>query len=376
MLKKLFLAIVLLSLVIGGIVFTKLGQFEVMGEAAANMEMPPETVTASTVNEDQWEQVVRATGSIVAVQGVTVSSEIAGRVTRISFESGTAVEAGDVLLQLDTSTEEAQLASAEAAAALARTELARVRKLIDRKLTSADAVDQAEAQVKETVAQVGVIRASIGKKTVRAPFAGRLGLRQVNLGEILREGTPIVSLQTLDPVYADFSVPQRELARLESGMQVRVHSDIAAGEVFHGEITAINPEVDPITRNVRVRALVSNPGGRLRTGMFASVEVVLPQSREVLAVPATSVLYAPFGDSVFVVEEQADEESAKVEKVLRQQFVRLGQERGDYIEITQGLEPGETVVSSGVFKLRSGTRVVIDNTLAPEASLDPQPSES
>jgi len=367
---------VLLSLVIGGIVFTKLGQFEVMGEAAANMEMPPETVTASTVNEDQWEQVVRATGSIVAVQGVTVSSEIAGRVTRISFESGTAVEAGDVLLQLDTSTEEAQLASAEAAAALARTELARVRKLIDRKLTSADAVDQAEAQVKETVAQVGVIRASIGKKTVRAPFAGRLGLRQVNLGEILREGTPIVSLQTLDPVYADFSVPQRELARLESGMQVRVHSDIAAGEVFHGEITAINPEVDPITRNVRVRALVSNPGGRLRTGMFASVEVVLPQSRAVLAVPATSVLYAPFGDSVFVVEEQADEESGKVEKVLRQQFVRLGQERGDYIEITQGLEPGETVVSSGVFKLRSGTRVVIDNTLAPEASLDPQPSES
>jgi len=376
MLKKLFLAVVLLSLVIGGIVFTKLGQFEVMGEAAANMEMPPETVTASTVNEDQWEQVVRATGSIVAVQGVTVSSEIAGRVTRISFESGTAVEAGDVLLQLDTSTEEAQLASAEAAAALARTELARVRKLIDRKLTSADAVDQAEAQVKETVAQVGVIRASIGKKTVRAPFAGRLGLRQVNLGEILREGTPIVSLQTLDPVYADFSVPQRELARLESGMQVRVHSDIAAGEVFHGEITAINPEVDPITRNVRVRALVSNPGGRLRTGMFASVEVVLPQSRAVLAVPATSVLYAPFGDSVFVVEEQADEESGKVEKVLRQQFVRLGQERGDYIEITQGLEPGETVVSSGVFKLRSGTRVVIDNTLAPEASLDPQPSES
>jgi membrane fusion protein (multidrug efflux system) len=376
MLKKLFLAVVLLSLVIGGIVYTKLGQFEVMGEAAANMQMPPETVTASTVNEDQWEQVVRATGSIVAVQGVTVSSEIAGRVTRISFESGTAVEAGDVLLQLDTSTEEAQLASAEAAAALARTELARVRKLIDRKLTSADAVDQAEALVKETVAQVGVIRASIGKKTVRAPFAGRLGLRQVNLGEILREGTPIVSLQTLDPVYADFSVPQRELARLESGMQVRVHSDIAAGEVFHGEIIAINPEVDPITRNVRVRALVSNPGGQLRTGMFASVEVVLPQSRAVLAVPATSVLYAPFGDSVFVVEEQADEESGKVEKVLRQQFVRLGQERGDYIEITQGLEPGETVVSSGVFKLRSGTRVVIDNTLAPEASLDPRPSES
>ncbi len=376
MLKRLFLAVVLLALVIGSLVYTKLGQFTAMGEAAANMEVPPETITATAVNEDQWEQVVQATGSVLAVQGVTVSAEIAGRVTRIAFESGATVEAGDVLVQLDTSTEDAQLASAQAAAALAETELARIRKLIKRNLTSADAVDQAEAQVKETLAQVGVIRAAIAKKTVRAPFAGRLGLRQVNLGEVLREGTPIVGLQTLDPVYVDFSVPQRELARLQSGMQVRVASDIADGEVFQGQITAINPEVDSITRNVRVRSRVSNPSGQLRTGMFASVSVVLPQSRTVLAVPATSVLYAPFGDSVFVVEDQADEKSGKPIQILRQQFVRLGQERGDYIEITQGLEPGETVVTSGVFKLRSGTRVVIDNTLAPEASLDPHPSDS
>jgi len=376
MLKKLFIAVVAITLVIGGIVYTKLGQFTAMGESAANMVMPPETVTATAVSEDQWEQVVRATGSVLAVQGVTVSAEIGGRVTQIAFKSGSQVNTGDVLLQMDTSTEDAQLASAKSSAALAKSELTRIRKLIKRKLTSADTVDRAEAQAKETVAQVSVIRAAIAKKTVRAPFAGHLGLRQVNLGEILSEGTAIVSLQTLDPVHVDFSVPQRELARLQSGMLVRVASDVAAGEIFKGEIIAVNPEVDPVTRNVRIRALVANPSGRLRTGMFASVKVVLPDSRQVLAIPATCVLYAPFGDSVFVVEQQQDDDSGKTKQILRQQFVRLGQARGDFVEITQGLKPGETVVTSGVFKLRAGTQVIIDNTLTPKASLDPQPSNS
>ncbi|MCU7871750.1 MAG: efflux RND transporter periplasmic adaptor subunit [Candidatus Thiodiazotropha sp. (ex Codakia rugifera)] len=376
MLKKLFLAVVVVSLVIGGIVYTKLGQFTAMGEATENMVMPPETVTATVVSEDEWEQIVRATGSVRAAQGVTVSAEIGGRVAEISFESGAQISAGDVLLQMDTATEDAQLASALATAALARTELARIRKLIKRNVTSADELDQAEAQVKETAAQVGVIRAAIAKKTVRAPFAGHLGLRQVNLGEILKEGTAIVSLQNLDPVHVDFSLPQRELARLTTNMKVRVASDVAPGEIFEGKLIAVNPEVDPVTRNVRVRTLAANPGGQLRTGMFASVEVVLPQSRHVLSVPATSVLYAPFGNSVFVIDEQQDEQSGEKSKVLRQQLVQLGEARGDFIEITKGLKPGETVVTSGVFKLSAGTQVVIDNTLAPKASLDPQPSES
>jgi len=376
MLKKLFLAVVVVSLVIGGIVYTKLGQFTAMGEATENMVMPPETVTATIVSEDEWEQVVRATGSVRAVQGVTVSAEIGGRVAEISFESGAQINAGDVLLQMDTATEDAQLASALASAALARTERARIRKLIKRNVTSADELDQAEAQVKETAAQVGVIRAAIAKKTVRAPFAGHLGLRQVNLGEILKEGTAIVSLQNLDPVHVDFSLPQRELARLTTNMKVRVTSDVAPGEVFEGKLIAVNPEVDPVTRNVRVRALVANPGGQLRTGMFASVEVVLPQSRHLLSIPATSVLYAPFGNSVFVIDEQQNEQSGEKSKVLRQQLVQLGEARGDFTEITKGLKPGETVVTSGVFKLSAGTQVVIDNTLAPKASLDPQPDES
>ena len=376
MLKKIVFAILLVGVIIGALVYTKLGQFSAMGEAAANMTMPPETVTAETVAEDEWEQLVKATGSVVAVQGVTVSAEIGGRVTEIAFESGASVEAGEVLLQMDTATEDAQLASAQAAAALARTERERVRKLIKRDLTSADALDQAEAQVKETLAQVGVIRAAIAKKTVRAPFSGKLGLRQVNLGEILREGTAIVSLQTLDPVHVDFSVPQRELARLRTGMPVRLTADVAPGKVFEGQVIALNPEVDPLTRNVRVRALVSNPGEQLRTGMFTTVEVVLPTSRRVLAVPATSVLYAPFGDSVFVIDEQEDAESGDTVRVLRQQLVQLGEARGDFIDVTKGLQPGEKVVTSGVFKLRAGSQVVIDNTLAPKPSLDPQPDES
>ncbi|MCP3877868.1 MAG: efflux RND transporter periplasmic adaptor subunit [Sulfitobacter sp.] len=376
MLKKLFLTVVVVSLVIGGIVYTKLGQFTAMGEATENMVMPPETVTATIVSEDEWEQVVRATGSVRAVQGVTVSAEIGGRVAEISFKSGAQIDAGDVLLQMDTATEDAQLASALASAALARTEQARIRKLIKRNVTSADELDQAEAQVKETAAQVGVIRAAIAKKTVRAPFDGHLGLRQVNLGEILKEGTAIVSLQNLDPVHVDFSLPQRELARLTTNMKVRVTSDVAPGEVFEGKLIAVNPEVDPVTRNVLARALVANPGGQLRTGMFASVEVVLPQSRHLLSIPAPSVLYAPFGNSVFVIDEQQNEQSGEKSKVLRQQLVQLGEARGDFTEITKGLKPGETVVTSGVFKLSAGTQVVIDNTLAPKASLDPQPDES
>ena len=376
MLKKIFLTVIGLAAVVGAIVYTKLGQFDAMSEAAEGMQLPAETVTATAVSAAQWEQVISATATVSAVQGVNVSAEVGGRVTEIAFESGATVAAGDTLLKMDTASEEAQLASANAAAALARTDLARVRKLGKRELASEDAVDRAEAQVKETLAQVGVIRALIDKKTVRAPFAGRLGLRLVNLGQILREGDPIVALQTLDPVHVDFSVPQRQIARLRPGMQVRATADVAPGETFEGRVLAVSPEVAAATRNVRVRALVDNPGEQLRAGMFVNVEVVLPDTQAVLPVPATAVLYAPYGDSVFVVESQHKDASGETERILRQQFVRLGRARGDYVDVIDGLKPGETVVTSGVFKLRSGAKVVIDNTLAPKPKLDPSPRDS
>ena len=376
MFKKIFFALLGVVLLVGSIVYVKLGQFAVLGEAAENMVMPPTTVTSETISEAQWEQVITATATVSAAQGVTVSAEAGGRVTEILFESDATVEAGQPLLQLDTSTEESQLASAQASAALARTELARLRKLVKKKLSSQDAVDRASAEVKETVAEVGVIQTMIQKKTVRAPFSGRLGLRQVDPGQILSVGDPVVALQMLDPVYVDFSIPQQKLSLLQRGMKVRIASDASPEESFEGEITAINLEVDPITRNVQVRSQVNNPQEKLRTGMFVNVEVVLPETRKVLAVPATAVLFAPFGNSVFVIDEKPNEATGETEKVLRQQFVTLGQARGDYVDVTDGLQQGETIVTSGVFKLHTGMKVVIDNTLAPDNSLTPSPENS
>ena len=376
MLKKLFFAGVAVTLLVAAIVYVKLEQFSAMGNAAAEMTLPPETVTAVALNEAHWEQFIAATASVSAVQGVTVSAEAEGRVTEILFKSAAAVMQGQALVQLDTSSEESQLASAQAAAALARADLTRLRKLIKRDLASEDAVDRAEAQVKETEAQVGVIDALIDKKTIRAPFSGRLGLRHVDLGQILAVGDPIVALQTLDPVYVDFFITQQKLSHLRQGMQVRVTSDANPGEVFKGEIEAINLEVDPVTRNVQVQAVVDNPEEKLRVGMFVNVELVLPETRQVLPVPATAILYAPFGNSVFVVDEIAVSDTQEKEKVLRQQFIKLGQVRGDFVDVTDGLQAGETVVTSGVFKLRTGMKVVIDNTLAPEYSLDPSPGDS
>ena len=375
MLKKILIAAVAVSLLLAAITFTKLGQFTAMGEAGQNMILPPETVTAMTIESEQWEQTIIATATVTAVQGVEVSAEIGGRVKRIAFESGSIVNKGDVLIQLDTASEDAQLASAEATAALAKASLTRVKKLNKQNLTSQDALETAEAKVKETVAQANNVRALIAKKTIQAPFSGRLGLRQVNLGQILREGDAIVSLQTLDPIYVDFSVPQKELSRLEPGLEVQVAVDAAPEETFIGKITALNPDVDLATRSVRVRAKVANPDEVLRAGMFAKATVIMPEKKTVLPVIATAIAYATFGNSVFVIDEQTSE-SGETEKVLRQQFVRLGQARGDFIDVIEGLKPGESIVTSGVFKLRSGMKVIIDNTLAPEPSINPQPSNS
>ena len=376
MLKKILFTVIAMTLLVGAIIFAKLGQFTAMDEAAKNMVLPPETVTAMLVEDAQWEQTIVATATVTAVQGVKVSAETGGRVSRINFKSGAVVKAGDVLIQLDTASEDAQLASAEATASLARANLTRVRKLSKQNLASQDALDSAEAKVKETVAQAHNMRALIAKKTIKAPFSGRLGLRLINLGEILREGDDIVSLQTLDPIYVDFSIPQKSLLRLKPGLEVRVTVDAAPDKTFTGKILATNPEVDPVTRSVRVRAKIANPDEILRAGMFANASVVMPEKQTVLPVAATAIAYATFGDSVFVVEQQKNDQSGETELVLRQQFVRLGQARGDFVDVIDGLNAGETVVTSGVFKLRSGMKVVIDNTLAPEPALDPQPSDS
>jgi membrane fusion protein (multidrug efflux system) len=376
MLKKFIITAIGIIAVIAVIFYIKKSQFSAMGAAQAGMVMPPETVTATTAKEQNWETNITATGSVVAVQGVTVASEMAGKVAKITFEPGATVAAGDLLVQLDTSTEEAQLRAAEAGAALAKLNLDRGKELLQKNTMAQSEVDAADAQAKQTEAQADGIRAIIAKKTIRAPFAGRLGLRLINLGQILKEGDAIASLQTLDPIYVDFSLPQQRLAELAVGGVVRVTSDAAPGETLEGKITAVNPDVDAVTRNVRVQATLTNAGDKLRPGMFASVTVVLPAKENVRVIPASSVLYAPYGDSVFVIDEKKDEKTGTVEKILRQQFVRLGTTRGDFVAVMSGLKEGESIVTSGVFKLRPGENVVIDNTLAPDAQLAPKPNDS
>jgi len=337
---------------------------------------PPETVTAFEVHPDSWESLLTSVGSLEAVQGVTMTAELKGKVESIAFKPGAMVRAGDLLVQQDISSETAQLRASEASAKLAKLTLDRIRKLLTEKTVSQSQYDNADAQYKQAEAQLDTIRSAISKKTIRAPFAGRLGIRLINQGQILNEGDAIVSLQCLDPIFVNFSLPQQQLSKVQPGLIVRVTTDVLSGRVVEGKITAINPAVDAATRNIRVQATAANPQEQLRPGMFVNVAVVLPAKEKVLPIPETAVLYAPYSDSVFVVEEKKDEKNTPPGKSLRQQFVRLGEKRGDFIAVLSGLKEGETIVSTGVFKLRNGQAVVVDNTLAPEFKLMPKPSDN
>jgi membrane fusion protein (multidrug efflux system) len=338
--------------------------------------MPPDTVTTAQAREEIWAPKLTAVGSLAAVEGTTLSNELAGTVTKIAFESGAHVKKGDLLVQLDTSAEEAQLASAEAGAELAAINLKRARELRAQNSNSQSDLDSAVAQAKQAEANVADMRSAIAKKTITAPFDGRIGIRLVNLGEYLPVGTAIVSLQSLDPIYVDFSLPQQQLANLSAGLPAQVTTDAVPGKTIEGKITAIDPEVDSATRNVQIQATLANADEKLRPGMFANVVIELPAQNKVIIIPATAVLSAPYGDTVFLVEDGNDPMTGKPGKVLRQQFVRLGATRGDFVAVVSGLDAGATVVTSGVFKLRNKESVVIDNTLAPNAQLAPKPADS
>jgi membrane fusion protein (multidrug efflux system) len=359
--------------ILGGIKGLQINRMIAIGSQSTP---PPETVTTAVVRSESWEALITSVGSLEAVQGVMLTAELPGKVVRIAFEPGTKVKAGDLLLQQDTSSEEAQLRSAEATVALTKLDLERSSKLLTKKAVAQAKYDTDNAQYKQAMAQIDGIRASIRKKTIRAPFAGNLGIRLVNLGQNLNEGEPIVSLQTIDPIFVNFSLPQQQLAQVKPGLKVRVTTDALPGQVIEGEITAISPEVDVATRNIRVQATVANSQERLRPGMFVNVSVVLPSREEVLAIPTTAVLYAPYGDMVFVVHEKESGKGVQLVKVLRQKIVQLGEKRGDFVAIVSGLDKGETVVSTGVFKLRNDQAVVVDNTLAPVFRLAPKPEDS
>jgi membrane fusion protein (multidrug efflux system) len=338
--------------------------------------MPPTTVSSATVKEEDWAPVLSAVGSISAVQGAVVSSELAGVVSQIAFENGGTAKKGDLLVQLDASAEEALLRSAEAEAELARQDLERTRGLASQKVVSKAELDAAQSKFNRLNAVVDQMRSNIRKKTIIAPFDGQLGIRQVNVGQMINAGQQVVPLTSLDPVFADFALPQQHLGQLKPGLEVHVTTDALPGRVFSGKVTAINSMVDSSTRNITLQATLENPDHALRPGMFAKAEVTLPEKHKTLVVPGSAISYAPFGDSVFVIDKQKDEKSGKESQVIRQQFVRVGEARGDFVAITQGLKAGEVVVGTGVFKLRNGMTVTVNNDLAPKPQINPNPVDS
>jgi len=372
--KKIIFAIIGLAVLIGALSGIKGLQISRM--MSQKRLLAPDTVTTAVAHTENWESLLTSVASLVAVQGVMVSAEMTGKVVQIAFEPGTMVQAGDLLVQQDIAAETAQLRSAEATVALTKVTLERSRKLFAQKTSSQSEYDNSDAQYKQAVAQADNMRALIAKKTIRAPFAGVLGIRLVNLGQILSAGEAIVSLQALDPIFVNFSLPQQQLSQIKTGLSVRVKTDALPGQVIAGTITAINPQVETATRNIMVQATVANTGHRLRPGMFVNVIVVLPEQEKVLVIPATAVLNAPYSDSVFIVENDKNDKANPPAKVVRQQFVRLGARRGDFVTVLAGIKEGETVVSTGVFKLRNAQPVKVDNTLAPEFKLAPTPKDT
>ncbi|PYK26612.1 MAG: efflux transporter periplasmic adaptor subunit [Verrucomicrobia bacterium] len=319
--------------------------------------MPSVTVTSATVKEEDWAPRLSAVGSVSAAQGAVVSTELAGIVSEISFENGAEAKKGDVLLKLDASQEEALLRSSQAEAQLARTDLERSRDLAMKKVVSGAELDSAQSKFTRLNAVVDQMRSNIAKKTIIAPFDGQLGIRQVNVGQMINAG-------------------QQHVSKLTKDLETQVHLDALPGREFKGKLTAINSNVDPITRNVPLQATLQNPDHMLRPGMFAKVDVMLPETKKAIVIPGSAVSYAPYGDSVFVIEKQKDPQSGKESLVLRQQFVRIGETRGDFVSVTKGLKGGEEIVGTGVFKLRNGMVVTINNDLAPKPELNPNPADT
>jgi membrane fusion protein (multidrug efflux system) len=334
------------------------------------------TVTSALVKEEDWAPRLSAVGSVSAAQGAVVATELGGTVGEIRFENGAEAKKGDVLIRLDVSQEEALLRSAEAEAQLARTDLERARDLAVKKVVSNAELDAAESKFRRLNAVVDQMRSNMAKKTIVAPFDGQLGIRQVNVGQTISAGQQVVAVTALDFVYVDFALPEQHASKLTKDLEVSVRADALPGREFKGKLTAFNSMVDPITRNVPLQATLENSDHALRPGMFAKVDVMLPETKKTIAIPGSAVSYAPYGDSVFVIEKQKDPKSGKESLVLRQQFVRIGEVRGDFVSVTQGLKPGQEVVGTGVFKLRNGMAVTINNDLAPKPELNPNPADT
>ncbi len=375
MAKRMTLLIVLVVVFIATLAFVKFRQFQAMAAQFAAMQPPPEAVTTIVAQREEWPATISAIGTVAAVQGVTVSADLPGIVDRIGFDSGKAVKQGDVLVELDTRQEQAQLAAAEAQVELSRVTFERMKNLVGHDAVSRAEVDAAAAANKQAEARIREIKATIERKTIHAPFSGMLGIRAVNLGQYLNGGDAVVSLQSLNPIYVNFGIPQQDAGQIHLGRGVRITVADLGNVSLDGRITALDSVVDETTRNVTVQATLANPGGKLRPGMFVQTQVMLGASQSVIALPGSSINYAPYGDSVYVVADLKDP-NGKPYRGVRQQVVKLGGSRGDQIAVLGGIKPGEEIVTSGVFKLRNGAAVQINNKVKPANSRAPKPEDS
>ena len=372
--KRMIQMLVVVVAIIAILGFIKFQQISAAMKAGASFQMPPEAVTTVVAQPGKWESTIQAVGSIEPIQGVTLAADQPGVVSRISFQSGSRVQQGQVLVALDTRQEHAQLNAAEARRDLAKQSLDRAQALLKEGAIAQAEFDQAAAQFKQADATVREIQAAIDRKTIRAPFSGTAGIRQVNLGQYVNSGDPIVPLQSLDRVYVDFAVPQQQVSALRPGAKVEV-ADSGSVSLATGTITAINPVADEATRNVQVQATFANPRGRLRPGMYVTCRVAVGAGQSITALPISAINYAPYGNSVFIVEEMKGQDG-KPYKGVRQQFVQLGEARGDQVAVLSGIQPGQEVVTSGVFKLRSGAAVVVNNDVKPSNNPAPKPEDS
>jgi membrane fusion protein, multidrug efflux system len=382
--KRLLIAAGICLLVVGVLAGTKFAQITRLigaGKAAAAAGPPPEVVGTQVSTEATWDSVFETVGSVAAARGVSISNESSGIVRSIRFESGAKVRAGQVLIELDTSVERAQLTSLKAQLELAGSTAQRTRNLVASGAYTRSQLETDDARLKTVSADVAALEAQIQRKVVRTPFEGKLGIRSINLGQYLSPGTPITMLESQKALFVDFTIPQQELARIPVGSAVRIVLPGAEPpRTLEGKIVALDPSIDSATRAIKLRASVKDDEDELRPGMFVNVSVLLPERAEVVSVPATAVVRAPYGDSVYLVERAKDEKGRPVNgpdgkpaRVARQQFVRLGQARGDFVAVADGVEAGQEVVTQGAFKLRNGAPVTVNNQVKLTPSLTPRP---
>ncbi|MGA2647683.1 MAG: efflux RND transporter periplasmic adaptor subunit [Candidatus Sulfotelmatobacter sp.] len=375
MAKRLILMLVVMAAILGGLGFVKFRQVEAGIAQGAAFQMPPTAVTTVVAQRETWPSTLTVIGTAAAIQGITVSADLPGTIDKIHFESGQWVQKGDILVELDTRQERAQLANIEAQRDLARINFNRAQELVKAGVISHSEYDNATAQQKATEAQVGDVQAAIARKTIHAPFSGLVGIRQVSLGQYLAAGQAIVALQSVDPIYVNFGVPQQDTSVMTPGHVVRVTNGELPGMAFSGRITALDSVVNEQTRNIQVQVTLANKDNKLRPGMFVQVELPVGQPRQVVPLPASAINYAPYGDSVFIVTEMKDAKG-NTYRGVRQQVVKVEGSRGDQVAVISGINPGDEVVSSGVFRLRNGASVQVNNTVKPGNSASPKPEDS